>query len=207
MSDASIVQSQPTVRAQHRPSRRGDVLATAAIVLAETDGRATLADVARAAQMAPSSVYYHFSSLGDVRDELTREAYRRAQSCFPGEDVTDVEAWIVQGVVSCAAWITVDPFASHLIVGSGDVPSGGARPLDAIHECADAFRAAVAHEVCDRSSTTSAEQAWLLASALLSLLTTLRAASRNPAEAALCRPDVVRVIATRIAHWSQGYHD
>lgn len=71
--------------------------------------------------------------------------------------------------------------AADLIVGSGDAPSGDAEWMTTLHACADEFRTVVAAQVSLRSSQIDPERAWLMASALLALVSALRTMTRHPA--------------------------
>lgn len=156
--------------------------------------------------MTLSSVYYHFSSLADILDELIEEAYRRATACFVAEGrPKDLEAWLVGGVIACVDWMTTDPFAGHLIAGAGGIPSGGVRRIATVHACVDRFREAVAEQVLPRAGYLTQEQAWLLASTVVSLISALRPMARA---ASGTTPGSVAengaVIARRIAVWADA---
>jgi AcrR family transcriptional regulator len=60
-------------RPAHRPSRRDDILTAGAKEFVERGFAAvTVSDIARAANMTPSAVYYHFSTKDDIILELVR---------------------------------------------------------------------------------------------------------------------------------------
>jgi AcrR family transcriptional regulator len=75
----AIDHTLPVKRPAHRPSRRRQILDAATVVFAQKGYvAANLEDIARAAEVAPTAIYYHFGG----KEELFNQALRAAMTGF-----------------------------------------------------------------------------------------------------------------------------
>ena len=111
--------SQDQPRPAHRPSRRAHIIDAAIQVFATAGyGEASIEDIARAAGVAPTAVYYHFGG----KDELFTEALRAALDGFSeqivaarSDDVPGDTEGLRRIVRAGWEWWRTHPAASRLV--------------------------------------------------------------------------------------------
>ncbi|BDX33418.1 hypothetical protein TUM20985_39650 [Mycobacterium antarcticum] len=108
-------------RAAHRPSRRDDIIAAAVSVFAERGFVETsVNDIADAAKVSASSVYYHFPTKAHVFDAATAVVYESldaavaAASAVSGVDRGSAEGLFVI-IHGAYQWVTDHPDASKIL--------------------------------------------------------------------------------------------
>jgi AcrR family transcriptional regulator len=110
--------AQPTnsqKRPPHRPSRRDDILAAGASQIVERGFAAvTVSDIARAASITPSAVYYHFSTKDDIVLELVRRIGDELGEVMAAETGGVVEQTVRELISRFVTWLDQHPVDARL---------------------------------------------------------------------------------------------
>jgi AcrR family transcriptional regulator len=110
--------AQPTnnqKRPPHRPSRRDDILTAGASQIVERGFAAvTVNDIARAAGMTPSAIYYHFSTKDDIVLELVRRIGDELGDLVAAEIGASADEAVRELISRFVTWLDQHPVDARL---------------------------------------------------------------------------------------------
>jgi AcrR family transcriptional regulator len=146
-----------TKRAAHRPSRRDDIIGAAVKVFAARGyAEASVNDIAEAANVVVSGIYYHFEGKAQLFDAAIAEVYESLDAAIEasrvGYDPGSAEA--LRSVIRAGQrWVDDHPDASKMLYSQLPGATPGSARLRDEHE---AKHVRMAHRYIERSSDVGA---------------------------------------------------
>jgi AcrR family transcriptional regulator len=153
-----VVPENGAKRPAHRPSRRDDIIDAAVKVFAERGyAEASVNDIAEAANVVVSGIYYHFEGKAQLFDAAIAEVYESLDAAVEasrvGFDPGSAEA--LSSVIRAGQrWVDDYPDASKMLYSQLPGATPGSARLRDEHE---AKHAAMAHRYIERSSNSGAD--------------------------------------------------